>query len=61
MKLLPCPFCGSSNVGIENIVTIDSLVWVSCGQCGDAEGPPAETTEEAETLWNTRIKPEAEG
>jgi Lar family restriction alleviation protein len=52
--LLPCPFCGSSNLR-----TIDND-WgnpvVNCMRCG-ADGPPGldpNTNQEAERLWNIR-------
>ncbi len=48
--LLPCPFCGSANVG-EPIRR--RPLQVACIDCG-GEGPEAHTVDEARTAWNTR-------
>jgi Lar family restriction alleviation protein len=47
--LLPCPFCGSTNVG-EPLRR--RPLQVACIDCG-AEGPEAHTVDEARTMWNT--------
>ena len=50
-----CPFCGSSNIGLEETLFDDSgAFWCVCRDCG-AEGPVSLTTEDfAVELWNTR-------
>jgi Lar family restriction alleviation protein len=30
--IMPCPFCGSSNVKVDHLVDIDDF-FVSCGEC----------------------------
>jgi hypothetical protein len=49
--LLPCPFCGGTP-GIEVGDTV--CAWVAC-DCG-AEGPGADDADEAERLWNDRVR-----
>jgi len=49
-----CPFCGVCDATVEchsGCVTTDHTVV--CNNC-EAEGPYAETEEEAIRLWNTR-------
>lgn len=49
-ELLPCPFCGSSNVAM----TLSTAYWVCCLEC-EADGPPHEDAEaEAVAAWNRR-------
>jgi Lar family restriction alleviation protein len=47
MKISPCPFCGSSNVGAYQ------KSFVQCRNC-IATGPMADDEQEAIGLWNTR-------
>jgi len=48
-ELLPCPFCGSEDIGLKH----DSGgSWVSC-PC-DAEGPIRDTPHTAALAWSTR-------
>ena len=51
--LLPCPFCGSTNVG-EPIRR--RPLQVACIDCG-GEGPEALTHDDARDRWNTRATP----
>lgn len=49
-EILPCPFCGSSDV--ELCVT-SNFSWCECQNC-EAESCSKETKEEALIQWNTR-------
>jgi Lar family restriction alleviation protein len=53
--LLPCPFCGSSIVGVllESSKSGDKLGVVGCGCCG-ASGPCFYDEEELIERWNHR-------
>ena len=51
--LLPCPFCGSANVG-EPIRR--RPLQVACIDCGGG-GPEALTHDDARDRWNTRATP----
>ena len=44
--LLPCPFCGGTELGIRTDLQ-RSIAYVVCSNC-DAQGPPASF---AEMLW----------
>ena len=49
-----CPFCSSSNVSLEQFRASRRLEHnVHCNEC-QADGPVADTPEEAVELWNTR-------
>ena len=52
--LLPCPFCGSTEVSISH--TVQGSCWVVCetAACG-AIGPTKPTPAEAASAWNTRV------
>src|SRR5437879_11872239 len=52
--LLPCPFCGSTEVSISH--TVQGSCWVVCetAACG-AIGPTKSTPAEAASAWNTRV------
>src|SRR5262245_32361042 len=52
--LLPCPFCGSSEVSLSH--TVQGSCWVVCATvaCG-AIGPTKPTPAEAASAWNTRL------
>ena len=52
--LLPCPFCGSTEVSVSH--TVQGSCWVVCESvaCG-AIGPTKPTPAEAASAWNTRI------
>src|SRR5262249_14491581 len=52
--LLPCPFCGSTEVGVSH--TVRGSCWVVCetAACG-AIGPTKPTPAEAASAWNTRV------
>lgn len=51
--LLPCPFCGSTEVSVSH--TVQGSCWVVCEteDCG-AIGPPTPTPAAAASAWNTR-------
>ncbi len=51
--LLPCPFCGSTEVSVSH--TVQGSCWVVCetAACG-AIGPTKPTPAEAASAWNTR-------
>ena len=51
--LLPCPFCGSTEVSVSH--TVQGAGWVVCetAACG-AIGPTKLTPAEAISAWNTR-------
>lgn len=51
--LLPCPFCGSTEVSVSH--TVQGSCWVVCetAACG-AIGPTKSTPAEAVSAWNTR-------
>ena len=50
-EILPCPFCGSSDVAIESGDN-GKQWWVEC-RCCDAEGPLSELSElVAAASWN---------
>ena len=52
--LLPCPFCGSTEVAVSH--TVQGACWVVCETvaCG-AIGPTQPTPAEAASAWNTRV------
>ena len=52
--LLPCPFCGSTDVSVSH--TVQGSCWVVCETeaCG-AIGPTKPTPAEAASAWNTRV------
>src|SRR5215475_4884591 len=52
--LLPCPFCGSTEVSVSH--TVQGSCWVVCetAACG-AIGPTQPTPAQAASAWNTRV------
>ena len=52
--LLPCPFCGSTEISLSH--TVQGACWVVCEteDCG-AIGPTKPTPAEAALAWNTRV------
>lgn len=48
-ELLPCPWCRSTNLHIEDC-------YIGCLSCG-AIGPHGDTREKAIKAWNTRATP----
>ena len=52
--LLPCPFCGSTEVSVSH--TVQGSCWVVCetAACG-AIGPTQPTPAEAASAWNSRV------
>lgn len=62
--LLPCPFCGSTNL---RYVFTGSQGYIECNECG-TEGPcderaadPRCDIEAAQAAWNRRTQPESKG
>lgn len=51
-ELLPCPFCGSDQVGWMIVTSNPRQKVVGCA-CG-AEGPPRSKRADAIAAWNTR-------
>lgn len=51
----PCPFCGSSDVGLDVADILSS--WVRCNAC-EAMGPSGQGADQAITRWNTRVPQE---
>ena len=59
-ELLPCPFCGSGNLKLENLVDEDDY-FVSCGGC-EIQQIANYTRDTAIKKWNTRFAlPSGEG
>lgn len=55
-KNLPCPFCGSNNIEIQNVGDwACTAMAVICHDCG-MEGPTSEDSDVAEQLWNKRTE-----
>jgi Lar family restriction alleviation protein len=51
-QLLPCPFCGSTNVKLDNLVDADDF-FVSCGNC-EIQQIANYSPETAIARWNRR-------
>ena len=56
VELLPCPFCGSSDLGDPNF---ECDYGIQCNSCGAMHGH--EDRDEAIRLWNTRATAQPEG
>lgn len=54
-ELLPCPFCGSALMTLQNLVDDDDW-YVSCDGC-DVQQIADNTRGDAVIKWNTRAKP----
>lgn len=52
-QVLTCPFCSKRPSRL--VTPIASKYHVFCERCG-AEGPAAQTTEEAVRAWNHRVR-----
>jgi Lar family restriction alleviation protein len=52
--LLPCPFCGSSDVFVDHVSMDDNAAFVHCRGCG-TEGPFDLSEEVAIAAWNHRL------
>lgn len=53
MNIKPCPFCGSTDVSVKNVVRRPTW-YVECGGC-EVEGPASyDSPENATHQWNTR-------
>ena len=53
-KLLPCPFCGGSDVHLRRHSPAH-MSWVSCRDCGlEAPSETGTTDEDAVAYWNRR-------
>lgn len=56
-KLLPCPFCASSDVHLRRHLPAQ-MSWVSCRDCGlEAPSETGTTDEDAVAYWNRRSPP----
>lgn len=55
MKLKPCPFCGSENIGIIEDWEGGQHFWASCFDC-DARTAEHEAFNKAAQYWNIRIE-----
>lgn len=57
-EIVKCPFCSEKDCRIKqyNAYTNNSYFCVGCHGC-HAEGPTADTKEEAIRLWNTAFRP----
>ena len=53
VALNPCPFCGSTDVGVTEMLWNSRLKHVTCGSC-DASGPPRTKKADAIADWNRR-------
>jgi Lar family restriction alleviation protein len=51
--LLPCPFCGSTNVGLH---PYDNDTWgkIECKACGSS-GTPCSSVDTINAAWNRRV------
>lgn len=54
-KTEPCPFCGYYMTMVWHIGHLGKPWVVECYKCG-AQGPHADTEDEAFELWNRRVK-----
>ena len=55
-ELLPCPFCGSTNLRYDGYWCIDfDGFYVRCLKC-DSSGTPKGTKSAAKNAWNKRIQ-----
>ena len=53
-KLLPCPFCGSSEINSTSPpIVVDGVCWWVCPEC-IAISPLAKSVNDATEKWNTR-------
>lgn len=56
-KLLPCPFCGGTDVHLRHLASA-SMSWVSCVGCGlEAPSETGVTDDAAVAYWNRRAAP----
>lgn len=54
-ELKPCPFCGGTNVVVDEFwERYDEPYFIACNECG-ASGPYTHKKEEAIELWNRRV------
>jgi Lar family restriction alleviation protein len=67
--LLPCPFCGSTRVGIAATQEMENGKYIEegrdwsvlCDGCGASCSAYCESEQEAEKAWNTRACPTSTG
>ena len=54
--LLPCPFCGETELVVIDVTPVAAPVWLAvvCGQCG-ATGPGFSERRVAIRSWNDRV------
>ena len=50
----PCPFCGSTRIGLWYAAEYEGVIQAFCESCG-ADGPSADSSDEAQDAWNKRI------
>jgi Lar family restriction alleviation protein len=57
-SMKPCPFCGSSDLGIEVMEGLNQkpLFWIQCQGCRVSTRPNADSRA-AVSDWNRRAKP----
>ena len=56
-ELLPCPFCGGTDVHLRHLASA-SMSWVSCAGCGlEAPSETGVTDDAAVAYWNRRAAP----
>jgi Lar family restriction alleviation protein len=56
-ELLPCPFCGSTNIDCTNVGRNIDMWYVQCDNCY-ATFPQFDSKEESIEAWNTRTPKE---
>lgn len=59
--LLPCPFCGSHDITLDQLGDEERPFFVmTCRDC-QADGPIEATEAEAIEAWNIRVQPDGDG
>ena len=54
MTMLPCPFCGSTDLGLWRQM-MRAKCCIACNEC-DAQGPWAGSREKAIAAWRRRVE-----
>lgn len=60
-KLLPCPFCGSTDIDAEGWTNSEGRSGPACNDCGASAGDLSHTSEDNVKAWNTRQPTEPSG